>query len=165
MNDHDGFQGQAGPSAIAISSLIPSLAKTHRKLAGSLLLKVGLAAGQEFVLMLLWQQSPRSQVDLTRLLMVEAPTTAKALARLENLGLVSRERSAVDRRVVLVSLTEEGRALEDPVLSVWETLEELTTAGLTGAEQDQLRSLLTRLADSLTAASDRTHTTPVGSAS
>ncbi|NQX26571.1 MarR family transcriptional regulator [Microbacteriaceae bacterium VKM Ac-2854] len=142
-----------GPTAI--SSLIPSVAKAHRRLAGSLLQRVGLAAGQEFVLMLLWRESPQSQADLTRQLMVEPPTTAKALARLEKLGLVSRERLAADRRVVMVSLTEDGRALEDPVHEVWSGLEDLTTAGLTDAERDQLRRLLVRVDAALEAATDR----------
>jgi hypothetical protein len=39
-----------------ISSLIPAVAKAHRKLAGSLLQELGLSAGQQFVLMLLWDE-------------------------------------------------------------------------------------------------------------
>lgn len=132
-----------------ISSLIPSVAKAHRRLAGSLLKDVGLAAGQEFVLMLLWDKSPQAQADLTKQLAVEPPTTAKALSRLETLGLVSRERKVSDRRVVLVSLTDQGRALEAPVLAVWDTLEELTTAAFTVDEQLLLRTLLARLDNSL----------------
>ena len=99
--------------------------------------------------MLLWDESPQPQVELTRQLMVEPPTTAKMLARLEKAGFISRERSEADRRVVLVSLTKEGYALEGPVLSVWKTLEEMTTTGLTDAEQDQLRALLARIGSSL----------------
>ncbi|WP_181421056.1 MarR family winged helix-turn-helix transcriptional regulator [Curtobacterium sp. MCSS17_011] len=137
--------------ATPISSLIPAVAKAHRKRAGSLLQAVGLAAGQEFVLMELWREAPLSQADLTRRLSVEPPTTAKALARLEKLGLVSRERSTTDRRVVLVSLTAAGRALEEPVAAVWDSLEAQTTAGLTATEQDVLRGLLTRLGDTLAA--------------
>lgn len=132
-----------------ISSLIPAVAKTHRKLAGSLLQELGLSAGQQFVLMLLWDESPQTQADLTRQLMVEPPTTAKMLARLERAGFIARGRSASDRRVVLVSLTESGRALEGPVTSVWHRLEEQTTSALTPAEQDQLRALLIRVAGSL----------------
>ncbi|MFG6444941.1 MarR family winged helix-turn-helix transcriptional regulator [Microbacterium sp. P07] len=138
------------PGADPISSLIPAVAKAHRKLAGALLQDLGLAPGQELAMMLLWEESPRSQVDLTRLLMVEAPTTAKMLARLERSGMITRERSEVDRRVVLVSLTDAGRALEEPVTSVWRDLEARTTTDLTLSEQGQLRSLLTRVAETLT---------------
>jgi DNA-binding MarR family transcriptional regulator len=136
-----------------ISSLIPTVAKAHRKLAGSLLQELGLAPGQQFVLMLLWDESPQAQADLTRQLMVEPPTTAKMLARLEAVGFIARERSATDRRVVLVSLTDAGRALRAPVTAVWQRLEELTIAALSPQEQDQLRDLLARVAGSITTAS------------
>lgn len=132
-----------------ISSLIPAVSKAHRKLAGSLLAELGIAAGQQFVLMLLWNQSPQTQADLTRQLMIEPPTTAKMLSRLESAGFIVRERSAADRRTVLVSLTEAGRALEVPVTSIWNRLEEQTTSGLSAAEQNQLRMLLARVAGSL----------------
>jgi DNA-binding MarR family transcriptional regulator len=133
-----------------ISSLIPSVAKAHRKLAGSLLQELGLAAGQEFVLMLLWEASPRTQTELTRLLGVEPPTVAKALARMERNGVIERTRSQDDGRVVLVSPTPSGRDLEGPVTAVWAQLEEQTTRALSPAERDQLRSLLTRVAATLT---------------
>ncbi|MCI2957028.1 MarR family transcriptional regulator [Agromyces atrinae] len=134
----------------SISSLIPAVAKAHRKLASALLADLGLAAGQQFVLMLLWKESPRSQTDITQQLMIEAPTAAKMLSRLEANGFITRERSTSDRRVVLVSPTESGRALEGPVTAVWERLEARTTVALSPAEQDQLRSLLERVAHSLT---------------
>lgn len=153
------MSGQATPpepirlDSELISSLIPAVAKAHRKLAGSLLQDLGLAAGQQFVLMLLWDKSPQAQADLTRQLMIEPPTTAKMLARLERVGFIARERSKADRRVVLVSLTEAGRALQGPVTSVWLRLEELTTSSLTPEDQDMLRILLARVADSVASAS------------
>lgn len=137
-----------------ISSLIPAVAKAHRKLAGTLLQELGLAAGQQFVLMLLWNESPQAQADLTRQLMVEPPTTAKMLARLERVGFIARERLGSDRRVMMVSLTQSGRALQGPVTSILQQLDELTTSSLTTAEQDQLRVLLAWVASSLAAASD-----------
>jgi DNA-binding MarR family transcriptional regulator len=150
MTFDDELDQQWDDASSTISSLIPSVAKAHRRRAGSLLKDVGLAAGQEFVLMLLWDKSPQAQADLTKRLAVEPPTTAKALARLETLGLVSRERSTSDGRVVLVTLTDQGRALEAPVLSIWNTLEAETTSALTVNEQRQLRALLERVHGSLT---------------
>lgn len=143
----------AGLDTEPISSLIPAVAKAHRKLAGSLLQELGLAAGQQFVLMLLWNESPQPQADLTRQLMIEPPTAAKMLARLERVGFIVRERLESDRRVVMVSLTESGRALQGPVTSVWQRLDELTTSDLSAAEQDQLRVLLARVAGTLSTAS------------
>lgn len=132
-----------------VSSLLPGVAKAHRKLAGRLLDELGLSAGQELLMMLLWEESPRTQTDLTRLLMVEPPTTAKMLARLEKGGFVARERSTTDGRVVLVRPTPAGRDLEEPVTTTWAQLEELTTADLSDAEREQLRELLSRVGETL----------------
>lgn len=139
---------QVEPSEM-ISTQIPALARAHRKLAGTLLRKVGLSAGQELLLMLLWEQQPRAQSELTRQLAVEPPTTAKMLARLERAGLVTRERLAADRRNTSVSLTDAGRDLEGPVRAVWRELEEHTVAALTPDEQHQLSVLLRRVLGTL----------------
>jgi len=101
--------------------------------------------------MLLWDKEPRSQAELTRELAIEPPTTSKMLARLERGGLIARERSESDRRTVLVSLTEAGRALEGPVNAAWRTLEEDTVAALTPQQQDDLMILLGRVLESLLA--------------
>jgi DNA-binding CsgD family transcriptional regulator len=57
----------------------------------------------------------------------------------------------LDRRTVLVTLTEAGRALEGPVNAVWRTLEEDTVGALTPEEQDNLLVLLRRVLESLAA--------------
>jgi MarR family transcriptional regulator, organic hydroperoxide resistance regulator len=68
---------------------------------------------------------------------------------LERGGLIARKRSELDRRTVLVTLTEAGRALEGPVNAAWRTLEEDTVAALTPKEQDDLLVLLGRVLESL----------------
>jgi DNA-binding MarR family transcriptional regulator len=49
--------------------------------------------------------------DLASLLGVKAPAMSSIIEGLEREGLVTREHSAEDRRVVLVALTESGRAV------------------------------------------------------
>lgn len=138
-----------GGAVDPVSSLSPGVSKAHRKLAGRLLDELGLSPGQELLLMLLWEESPRTQADLIRLLMVEPPTTAKMLARLEKSGFVAREQSTTDGRVVLVRPTPAGRDLEGPVTTTRAQLEELTTADLSNAEREQLGKLLSRVGETL----------------
>ncbi|WP_182047269.1 MarR family winged helix-turn-helix transcriptional regulator [Curtobacterium sp. ME26] len=125
-----------------ISSLLPVVARAHRNLAAALLREFSLAPGQELVLMMLWVHEPLVQADITRDLAVEPPTVAKMLSRMENAGLISRERSTEDRRNVLVSLTDAGRALETPVRTIWEELEFRTARELSPAQQQELLLLL-----------------------
>lgn len=125
-----------------ISALIPAVARAHRSLAGSLLREVGLYPGQELLLMLLWEREPRSPGEIARELHVEPPTAVKAVARLEEAGLVERARSTDDRRVVLVSLTPAGRALRERVEQIWAELERRTVGDLGAADRARLIELL-----------------------
>lgn len=138
-----------------ISLRISAVARVHRQHAGALLHGLGLSAGQELLLMLLWEKEPRTQAELTRAMAIEPPTTSKMISRMATAGLIVRNRSESDRRTVLVTLTEAGRALEDPVNAAWRTLEEDTVGALTPAEQDTLLVLLGRVLESLAAAKRR----------
>jgi len=73
------------------------------------------------------------------------PDVTRLLDRMEAAKLVSRERSAGDRRVVMVKLTAEGRrrvdALDDPVLA----LHERQVEHLGVREVEELASALARL--------------------
>ena len=129
-----------------ISALIPAVARAHPTLAGSLLRAVGPYPGPALLLMLLWAQEPRSPGELARELHVEPPTAVKAVARLEEAGFLQRERSAEDRRVVLVSLTPAGRALREPVEQIWAELERRTVGDLSAADRRRLTELLAAVA-------------------
>jgi MarR family transcriptional regulator, organic hydroperoxide resistance regulator len=134
-----------------ISLWISAVARAHRQHAGALLHGLGLSAGQELLLMLLWDKEPCTQAELTREMAIEPPTTSKMLSRLERAGLIARKRSESDRRTVLVTLTEAGRALEGPVNTAWRTLEQDTVEALTPEEQDTLLVLLGRVLESVAA--------------
>jgi MarR family transcriptional regulator, organic hydroperoxide resistance regulator len=149
--DNTGAAAQDREPSGTISLRISAVSRVHRQHAGALLHGLGLSAGQELLLMLLWEKEPRSQAELTRELAIEPPTTSKMLSRLAKAGVIVRKRSELDRRTVLVTLTEAGRALEGPVNAAWRTLEEDTVETLTAEEQDQLLVLLGRVLESLTA--------------
>ena len=147
--DNGGRQNRERSETVSLK--ISAVARVHRQHAGALLHGLGLSAGQELLLMLLWEKEPRTQAELTREMAIEPPTTSKMLSRLERAGVIVRNRSELDRRTVLVTLTEAGRALEGPVNAAWRTLEEDTVAALTPQEQDDLLVLLGRVLESLVA--------------
>src|SRR2546429_2456154 len=149
--DNTGSAVQSRERSETISLWISAVSRAHRQHAGALLHGLGLSAGQELLLMLLWDKQPRSQAELTREMAIEPPTVSKMLSRLERAGLIARERSELDRRTVLVTLTEAGQALEGPVNAAWRTLEEDTVAALSPQEQDTLLILLGRVLESLAA--------------
>ena len=76
---------------------------------------------------------------LARDLSMDPAALTRALDRLQAKGLVERERSTQDRRVVHLWLTDEGRAVAEHVPGV---LADVLNAHLNGFSQDEWRLLL-----------------------
>jgi DNA-binding MarR family transcriptional regulator len=73
---------------------------------------LGLTYPQYLVMLVLWERDGLSLGDIGRRLRLDSGTLTPLLKRLEVAGLVTRRRSDQDERVVLIALTEEGRALK-----------------------------------------------------
>ncbi|MEA5453748.1 MarR family transcriptional regulator [Sinomonas sp. JGH33] len=71
------------------------------------------------------------------------------LDRLEEAGLIKRERDRIDRRVVYSSLTDEGLEVIDRTIEAHLDAEAALLAGLSGKERSQLTELLAKLEQSI----------------
>lgn len=80
----------------------------------------GLAPAQAYALGELWIEEPLSQVELARRLEIGKATIGKTLSRLEAAGVIERKRDEVDRRAIMIHLTEKGRRMREPLLSAAE---------------------------------------------
>lgn len=112
-----------------------------------LLDELGLTYPQYLVMMVLWEDQPRSVRDLGEELGLDSGTLSPLLKRLESLGFVERRRSAADERRVEVFLTPDGTALSGRATGIPQKLAD--AAGLSPAELDQLRETLGRLTAAL----------------
>lgn len=83
--------------------------------------------------------------DLARSLNLDPGAMTRSVDRLEAKGLVLRERSATDRRVVHLVLTEAGRALADEVQPVLVQVLNRHLKGFSEAEWLTLLNLLQRM--------------------
>jgi len=79
---------------------------------GPLLEPLGLTYPQYLALLALWEEDAVSVRRLGERLSLDSATLTPLLKRLEKQGLVTRERTAEDERVVHVLLTKKGRALQ-----------------------------------------------------
>lgn len=87
----------------------------------------------------------RSQRELATDFRCDASNIVGIVDRLEQRGLVTRRSSPDDRRVKLVSLTEDGRAVRDRFQAALRTSVPVL-AGLDPEELDQLERILDRFA-------------------
>ncbi|MGW1745102.1 MarR family winged helix-turn-helix transcriptional regulator [Streptomyces sp. NPDC002092] len=116
----------AGPMSYAIFQL----ARAHRAYAATLLREMDLHPGQELLLMQLLDRDGQSQSELLESVGVDHSTISKALRRMQDAGLIVREPAAHDRRVMVVHLTDKGRAMREPIASLWQALEETSARNL-----------------------------------
>jgi MarR family transcriptional regulator, organic hydroperoxide resistance regulator len=137
-----------------VNYAIIRVARAHRQLAATLMADTGLHPGQEAVLHMLWKSDGQSSTELAAGARVEPGTMSRTLANLERNGYLTRSPSEVDRRAVVVSLTEAGRALRPRVLKAWRTLADQTVAGLSDEERETLLILLNRVGENLGCAGD-----------
>ena len=105
-----------------------------------LLEPLGLTYPQYIVLMILWEHEPCRATDIGTRAYLQSNTLTPLLRRLEEQGLIVRERSALDERSLNISLTEKGRALEFRCTGMSEAL--LQGPSLDLSQFDQLRRQL-----------------------
>ncbi len=79
---------------------------------------LGLTYTQYVAMMVLWEQDGITVGELGSKLYLDSATLTPLLKRLEAHGFVRRERSHEDERAVIVTLTDEGRALRERALEV-----------------------------------------------
>src|SRR3954463_7195671 len=96
---------------------------------------IGLSIGYMPVFVALGDGVAMTQKDLARQAMVEQPTMAATLSRMERDGLVARLPNPKDMRSALVSLTPAAKAKMKDLARAVDSVTKLASAGLTKAEQ------------------------------
>jgi DNA-binding MarR family transcriptional regulator len=105
--------------------------------------------GQDHALCQLWKEDGVTQSQLCEQMGCEPPTLSNMLKKLEEYGLVTRKQDAIDARISRVFLTDEGHALEQPVLEIWNKHQEKLLNGIQLEERLLLRRLLLQMDDNL----------------
>ena len=79
---------------------------------------LGLTYTQYIVFLVLWEKDGLTVGELGERLLLDNGTLSPLLKKMEQAGYVRRERSREDERVVVVTLTEAGRALQEKAKDV-----------------------------------------------
>jgi MarR family 2-MHQ and catechol resistance regulon transcriptional repressor len=125
-----------------------ALARCYATYARAISCKIGeygLTPPQFGILEALYHLGPLSLGDLADKLLVTGGNVTYVMDRLEEQGLVHRERSPVDRRIIQAKLTERGHALIAQVFPGHGAFIEELSAALSPQEQEELRALLKKL--------------------
>ena len=74
---------------------------------------LGLTYTQYIVFLVLWEKDGLTVGEIGEKLMLDNGTLSPLLKKMEQAGYVERQRSSEDERVVVITLTEAGRALRE----------------------------------------------------
>ncbi|BBP75720.1 MarR family transcriptional regulator [Pseudomonas gingeri NCPPB 3146 = LMG 5327] len=105
-----------------------------------LLQALNLTYPQYLAMIVLWEQDGLTVGEISHKLMTDPGSLTPLLKRLESEGLLSRTRSKADERVVIVELTDAGRALRDKARGIPQCI---LAAG--GGSMERLRALQAEL--------------------
>jgi DNA-binding MarR family transcriptional regulator len=116
----------------------------------SVLEPLGLTHPQYLVMLALWQHDATASAglsvsELSALLHLDPGTSSPLVKRLEAAGLVSRRRSPRDERVLVVEVTDAGRALRRRALTVPTTM--LARLGMSADDLTATNDVLHRIID------------------
>jgi len=121
--------------------LINLLLGSHR-VAKTLALATKLPLEELYCLTLIHTERPACVKVLSKLLGVRGPRTSKLLGSLEHKGYLRRTMNAIDHRMEMIALTDEGT---DAAQRLIREAEDLIDNLMEGGEIDQVRHLVGRL--------------------
>ncbi|MGI6045691.1 MAG: MarR family winged helix-turn-helix transcriptional regulator [Eggerthellaceae bacterium] len=113
----------------------------------SRLTEIGLTYTQYLVMEVLWEHETLGVSQVGKMLYLDSGTLTPLLKKMESKGFVSRRRSPVDERRVMVSITEAGKNLKKEADKIPELV--ARDIGLSVEESQDLQNRLTHLLDKI----------------
>ena len=83
-----------------------------------LLEPLGLTYTQYIAMMVMWEYKSISIRDMGKLLFLDSGTLTPLLKKMEKAGWIIRQRSGLDERMVIVSITERGEELQEKAAEI-----------------------------------------------
>jgi len=109
--------------------------------------EMGITYPQYLVLLTLWENDGQTVNQISKELYLNTNTITPLLKRMEKTGIIARTRSREDERKVLITLTEQGKALKEKAYCIPEEI--LGKMGQTTSEvfqlKDQLHALIRQM--------------------
>jgi DNA-binding MarR family transcriptional regulator len=149
------MKSQTTPSKIKANLLLDeqlcfalySTSLAMNKVYRQALTKLDLTYPQYLVLMVLWEKDEQSVSEIGEKLFLDSATLTPLLKRMEAAGYIARARLPADERVVMVTLTANGKKLKPKLEAVWEQVG--CSMGCTLSEVKELKARLETLRDNL----------------
>ncbi|MGC3940012.1 MarR family winged helix-turn-helix transcriptional regulator [Roseobacter sp. EG26] len=143
MTDPKDKSPQSDPMEQMLCFDLYAASQAFTRVYSPLLAPLGLTYPQYLVMLNLWSESPLSVGEIGQRVSLESNTLTPLIKRLQDAGLVTRNRDPKDERRVVVALTNKARALEAQARHVPTCISEATGMSLNELTrlQKELRGL------------------------
>jgi len=129
--------------------LMMQVCLAYRTLSDTLMDQIAMHRAQAALLCRLYMEEGLTQSEIAGQLCVQGATVTNMLKRMEEAGLVSRQRDPDDNRLVRVYLTEEGQNKERSIAEQFVKVEQAMFEGLTQEDRASLRRILRQVLDNI----------------
>ncbi len=137
------------PPLLSSGYLVRDAHRAFQRLLERRIAPYGVSRGQWYFLRVLWNTDGLSQRELSARVGMMEPTTVIALRSMEKAGLISRVRSADDRRKVRVLLTAKAKRLRNELLGVARGITDNAEAGVAARDIATFRRVIARMTANL----------------
>lgn len=151
---------QSDSSQVSILNLVKQVQYKAYVQLEAIFQPLGVSAVQFRILATISSRPGLTSADLARVYDVTPQTMIRQIALLETKGLVERQASEANKRLLQLSLTESGKACLEQCFEKAHALEAKLLEPLKPDEQDQLRSALTKLQQSMSAPTPKIEDAP-----
>jgi len=129
--------------------LLAQVCQAYRTLSDAFMEQIAMHRAQAATLCHLFDQEGMTQSEIAEQLAVQGATVTNMLQRMEDAGLVTRQRDAEDNRLVRVYLTETGREKEQSITEQFLKLEATIFAEFSQTDRTLLRQMLRQLLNNM----------------
>ncbi|MCC5970134.1 MAG: MarR family transcriptional regulator [Pararhodobacter sp.] len=117
IHETKGNDSEILPLGSSFGNVVRHVNRRIQRDLGERIASLGLTLGQWYALRTLWVADGITQIEVAQRSGIAGPAMVNAIRSLIAMGLVSRKIHPEDRRKYIVSLTDRGRALEEPALN------------------------------------------------
>ena len=130
--------------------LLAQVSQAYRTLSDNFMDRIGMHRAQASLLCRLFVNNGLTQSEIAEQLSVQGATITNILQRMEEAGLVTRQRDSEDNRLVRVYLTEAGRQKERAITEQFLKLEGTIFEGINENDRVRMRALFQQMLQNMT---------------
>jgi len=128
-----------------VVELVHKLSKKFGHLYGGVIGSEGITSAQYYILNMLWQKDGIQLNELANSCCCRRSTITGVVDTMEKKGLVFRNHGSTDRRVILLRLTEKGKALKSKISGMRKLFNRCCSQEIKTEELKELYKLLDKL--------------------